>query len=111
MSPRLAYRLALLAYPSAYRAARGDEILATLMDAHANAATADVREVISLVADGLRRRARGRPVKGVAAWRSGALLGAHLLALLNATVALLGLLLEQRLSGSAATRAIAATKA
>jgi hypothetical protein len=92
-----AYRLALLAYPGEYRAARGEEILSTLMDGSGRRRLPRAREIAALVRDGGRRRLGMRPLSRVAAWRSGALLGAYLLATANLAVALLGNIQEQRL--------------
>ena len=64
------------AYPPDYRAARGEEIVSTLMDGHADRHLSVAREFVALVVDGFRRRLGLRPVSGVAAWRSGALLAA-----------------------------------
>ena len=48
--------LALLSYPAAARAARGDEMLATLLDASAGSRRRFVREIADLVRLGLRAR-------------------------------------------------------
>jgi hypothetical protein len=50
-------RLALCAYPSAARAARGEEMLGTLLDASAGSRSRLVREIVDLVRRGLRTRA------------------------------------------------------
>ena len=84
------YRLALRSYPARYRAARGGEILDTLIEAHGSRALPNVGEVTALVRSGLGERngadlARGRPW-----WRAlGAL--AIPLASVNGAVALAGL--------------------
>jgi hypothetical protein len=49
--------IALLAYPPAVRAVRGDEMLATLLDASAGSGRRFAREVVDLVRVGLRARA------------------------------------------------------
>jgi hypothetical protein len=49
--------LALCAYPSVPRAARGEEMLGTLLDASASSRTRFVREIVDLVRRGLRTRA------------------------------------------------------
>ncbi len=92
----LAYRIGVRAYPPDYRAARGDEIISTLMESHADRHLSVAREFVALVVDGFRRRAGLRPVSGVAAWRSGALLAAGILAFLTTAVALLGVIQEHR---------------
>ena len=92
----IAYRIGVRAYPPGYRAARGEEIVSTLMDGHADRHLSVAREFVALVADGFRRRLGLRPVSGVAAWRSGALLAAGILAFLTTAVALLGVIQEHR---------------
>ena len=92
----LAYRIGVRAYPADYRAARADEIISTLMESHADRHLSVAREFVALVVDGFRRRAGLRPVSGVAAWRSGALLAAGILAFLTTAVALLGVIQERR---------------
>ena len=82
--------------PPEYRAARGDEIMATLMDSRGDGHVSPLREFVALVVDGSRRRLGLRPVSGVAAWRSGARLAAFLLAFLTTAVALLGVIQERR---------------
>jgi hypothetical protein len=61
-SKRLA-RLALLAYPRALRASKGEEIVGTLLDASGTSNAAYARELVALIGGGLRVRARtaGRP--------------------------------------------------
>ena len=56
MSGERIAELALLAYPAAARAARGDEMLATLQDASAGSRRHFVREIADLVRLGLRAR-------------------------------------------------------
>jgi hypothetical protein len=56
MSGERIAELALLAYPAAVRAARGDEMLATLQDASAGSRRHFVREIADLVRLGLRAR-------------------------------------------------------
>lgn len=92
----LAYRIGVRAYPSGYRAARGEEIVSTLLESHADRHLSVAREVVALVVDGFRRRSGLRPVAGIAAWRSGALLAAGILAFLTTAVALLGVIQEHR---------------
>jgi hypothetical protein len=95
-SHELAFRIGVHAYPPEYRAARGDEIMATLMDSRGDGHVSPLREFVALVVDGSRRRLGLRPVSGVAAWRSGARLAAFLLAFLTTAVALLGVIQERR---------------
>ena len=96
----LVYRLALHAYPASYRAERGEEILSTLLDARGEGTLPEPREVAALVAGGLRQRAAISPGGRARSWRSGALLAAYVLATVNAAVALLGVIQEQRLRWS-----------
>ncbi len=56
MSGERMAELALLAYPAAVRAARGDEMLATLQDASAGSRRQFVRELSDLIRLGLRAR-------------------------------------------------------
>ena len=56
MSGERIAELALLSYPAAARAARGDEMLATLQDASAGSRRQFVREIADLVRLGLRAR-------------------------------------------------------
>lgn len=91
-----AYRIGVRAYPPDYRAARGEEIVTTLMESHADRHLSVAREFVALVVDGFRRRFGVRAVSGVAAWRSGALLAAGILAFLTTAVALLGVIQEHR---------------
>lgn len=57
-------RTALRAYPSEVRAARGDEMLGTLLDVSARSHGAFARESASLVIEGLRERAAGTAKAG-----------------------------------------------
>ncbi|GLX00495.1 hypothetical protein [Microtetraspora sp. NBRC 16547] len=69
------YRLLLLAYPPAYRAAHGKELLGVLLDCAApGRTTPEVRESAGLVTGGLRERVR-HAARG-SAWRDGLHLGA-----------------------------------
>ena len=54
------YRLALQAYPAAYRAERGPEILATLDEMRAGRRRPEARQVLSLIAGGIRAREADR---------------------------------------------------
>jgi hypothetical protein len=56
-------RLALLAYPRALRASKGEEIVGTLLDASGSSNAAYARELVALIGGGLRVRAGtpGRP--------------------------------------------------
>ncbi|HEY1277577.1 MAG TPA: hypothetical protein VGF25_21905 [Thermoleophilaceae bacterium] len=56
-TPRL-YRIALRAYPTAYRAARGAELAATLADGDAERGRPSKREALALVGRGLAMRVR-----------------------------------------------------
>jgi hypothetical protein len=94
------YRLGMRAYPRDYRSTRGEEIVTTLMDAHGEQPQSMPRELAAIVVDGLRRRLAMRPITGVAAWRSGALVAAYILATTTVVLALLGLIQENRLDGS-----------
>jgi hypothetical protein len=57
-----AYRLALLAYPAAYRRERGLEILTTILDAGDKRWPPRGRELLAIVLDGVARR--GHPASG-----------------------------------------------
>ena len=50
------YRLALRAYPAAYRAERGPEILATLAEMQGDRRSPEARQVVALIAGGVRAR-------------------------------------------------------
>ncbi|WP_214417194.1 hypothetical protein [Sphaerisporangium fuscum] len=68
------YRRLLLAYPRAYRAAHGQELLGVLLDCADPGRTApDVREAAGLLAGGVRERLR-HAARGVP-WRDGLHLG------------------------------------
>jgi len=84
----LGYRLALLAYPPAYRRARGDEILATIDEMQAGSSRPCPRQLASLLLAGVRER--GRTVTGAGragVWAEGCALAALVLLLLAATAA------------------------
>ncbi|MFF4778850.1 hypothetical protein [Microtetraspora fusca] len=69
------YRLLLLAYPPAYRAAHGAELVGVLLDCAApDRTTPELREAAGLLAGGLRERVR-HAARG-SAWRDGLHLGA-----------------------------------
>ncbi len=95
-----AYRAALAAYPAGYRAARGEEMLGTLLETSGDRRLPDLREIASVVTDGYRRRvlASVGPARGAA--RAGALWGAQALAVLTAAVAIAGVMREDHLAGS-----------
>ncbi len=77
------YRLALRAYPAAYRAERGPEILATLAEMQAGRRRPEVRQVLALLAGGIRARETAT-TGGTAAgmWAEGCRLAAFVLLLL-----------------------------
>ena len=85
-----AYRAALRAYPAAYRAERGEEILGTLAEARPDARPSP-GEVASLLVAGLRERERADSRVPGAWWRGGLAALALPLACVNAAVALTGL--------------------
>jgi len=91
------YRAALRAYPAGYRAERGEEVLGTLLEVSRDRRMPDLREVGSLVANGLRQTVRSAPW---GAYRASAPWAAQALALLTAAVAILGVMREDRLAGS-----------
>lgn len=70
-----AYRACLHAYPAAYRAEFGPEMLATLVDAN-GPASLSLREMASLVRGGVRQRAAAAHAGGPAATAVSALRGA-----------------------------------
>jgi hypothetical protein len=76
------YRLAVLAYPTAYREARGRELLATLADGDDDRGGPSTREAAALAYRGLQQRA------GIAVSGEGLLTMAALLVLLTATFSL-----------------------
>jgi hypothetical protein len=82
MSAPRRYRLALHAYPGAYRKSRGAELLSTLAEGDDDRGGASTREAIALVGSGLAARAR------IAGSQDGLLVIAAALVL---TTALLGL--------------------
>jgi hypothetical protein len=94
------YRAALVAYPPDYRAARGDEVLGTLLEATAGRRLPDVREVGALLADGCRRRVLASVTPAHGALRAGAAWAAVALAILTAAVASVGILREDHLAAS-----------
>jgi hypothetical protein len=83
-----AYRLALRAYPPAYRRERGDEILATIDEMQAGCGRPSPRQLAALVVAGTRER--GRTITGAGragVWAEGCALAALVLLLLAATAA------------------------
>jgi hypothetical protein len=79
------YRLALRAYPAAYRDARGAEILATLAEMQGARRRPEVRQVRALLAGGIRAReavTTGGTTAGM--WAEGCRLAAFVLLLLAA---------------------------
>jgi len=94
------YRAALSAYPREYRAARGDEVLGTLLEASHGRRLPDVRETASVLVDGYRRRVLRSAAGAHGALGAGALWAAHALAMLTAAVAVVGILREDHLAGS-----------
>lgn len=76
------YRRLLLAYPPAYRAAHGEELLGTVLDvAEPGRSMPAPREALALVAGGLRTRLTYAATGP--AWADGLHLGATVLAVLN----------------------------
>jgi len=94
------YRAALAAYPRDYRAARGDEVLGTMLDATEARRLPDVREVGSVVPDGYRRRVVASVTPPLGALQAGAAWAAFALAVLTAAVAVLGVMREDHLATS-----------
>src|SRR4051812_39758835 len=89
--------LALCAYPPVARAARGEEMLGTLLDASAGSRSRFVRETVALVRRGLRTRATQTAGAGAGAGRlvaDGLCLGATWVMSLD-----LSTLLSQRARG------------
>lgn len=85
-APELAYRLALRAYPPAYRRERGREILSTLADMQGDARRPSLRQIGALLEAGIGER--GRAVTGgdrAGMWAEGCALAALVLLLLAAT--------------------------
>jgi hypothetical protein len=82
---RRSYRRLLVVYPPAYRAARGDEILTTLLEgARPGQRFPTAREAAGLVLGGLRARARQAAVDPPARpWTDGLHLGVILIGLVN----------------------------
>ena len=79
------YRLALRAYPAAYRAERGPEILATLAEMQGDRRRPEARQVVALIAGGVRAReavTTGGTTAGM--WAEGCRLAAFVLLLLAA---------------------------
>ncbi len=79
------YRLALRAYPAAYRAERGPEILATLAEMQGDRRSPEARQVVALIAGGVRAReaaTTGGTTAGM--WAEGSRLAAFVLLLLAA---------------------------
>lgn len=94
------YRAALAAYPRDYRAARGDEVLGTMLDATEGRRLPDVREVGSVIADGYRRRVLASITPPHGALRAAAAWAAFALAVLTAAVAVVGMMREDHLANS-----------
>jgi hypothetical protein len=85
-SAERAYRLALRAYPPAYRRERGDEILGTLAEMQSGSTRPSPRQVAALAVCGVRERgllATGGPRAGV--WTEGCRLAALVLLIAAAT--------------------------
>ncbi|RCG32478.1 hypothetical protein DQ384_02950 [Sphaerisporangium album] len=80
--PERWYRWLLWAYPREYRAAHGEELIATLLEAgEGGRAVPQAREALALVAGGARARALG--AGHGPAWADGVHLGVTVLAVLN----------------------------
>ncbi|GAA4608418.1 hypothetical protein GCM10023195_32960 [Actinoallomurus liliacearum] len=77
------YRRLLRAYPPAYRAAHGEEIVGTLLEVSAGKGRPSIRECAGLVAGGLAARLRERAAQSGPWWADGLALGAFLIALIN----------------------------
>ncbi|MCO5992687.1 hypothetical protein [Actinoallomurus rhizosphaericola] len=77
------YHRLLRAYPPAYRAAHGEEIVGTLLEVSAGRARPSARECAGLVAGGLAARFRERTARSAPWWADGLALGAFLIALTN----------------------------
>ncbi|MEV5747657.1 hypothetical protein AB0L00_07535 [Actinoallomurus sp. NPDC052308] len=77
------YRRLLRAYPPAYRAAHGEEIVGTLLEVSAGDGRPSVRECAGLVTGGLAARFHERTARSVPWWADGLALGAFLIALTN----------------------------
>ncbi|HYX85538.1 MAG TPA: hypothetical protein VE777_11260 [Gaiellales bacterium] len=89
------YRLALRAYPSDYRRARGDEILATLEEMGGGSAGPSMRQVAALGVCGLRERAlRVTGGTRVGVWAEGCRLAALVLLVLAATASVFPIVLD-----------------
>jgi hypothetical protein len=77
------YRRLLRAYPPAYRAAYGEEIVGTLLEVSEGRGRPSARECAGLVAGGLAARLRERTERSGPWWADGLGLGAFLIALTN----------------------------
>ena len=86
------YRWCLTAYPPKYRSEHGEDILATIKDAHRDQSRASLRECAALIVGGVRRRAADAAVDGPVKALFSALRGAAMILLLfNAAVEITGL--------------------
>ncbi|MCO6006629.1 hypothetical protein NE236_16715 [Actinoallomurus purpureus] len=81
--PESWYRRLLRAYPPAYRAAHGEEIVGTLLEISAGRRRPPVREAVGLIGGGLATRLRERTAHPAPWWADGLALGAFLIALAN----------------------------
>ncbi|GAB3986492.1 hypothetical protein GCM10029978_102160 [Actinoallomurus acanthiterrae] len=79
------YRRLLRAYPPAYRAAHGEEIVGTLLEVSARHGRPSAREAAGLVRGGLAARLRERTAHPTPWWADGLALGAFLIALSDLT--------------------------
>ncbi|MEV0399845.1 hypothetical protein [Actinoallomurus sp. NPDC050550] len=77
------YRRLLRAYPLAYRAAYGEEIVGTLLEVSAGRGRPSVREAAGLVRGGLAARLHEHTAHPTPWWADGLALGAFLIALNN----------------------------
>ena len=86
------YRWCLTSYPPKYRSEHGEDILATIKDAHGDQSRASLRECAALIAGGIRRRAAEAAANGPVKALFSALRGAAIILLLcNAAVEITGI--------------------
>ena len=86
------YRWCLTAYPPKYRSEHGEDILATINDAHRDQSRASLLECAALVVGGVRRRAAEAAADGPVKALFSALRGAAMILLLcNAAVEITGI--------------------
>jgi hypothetical protein len=86
------YRWCLTAYPPKYRSEHGEDILATIKDAHGDQSRASLLECTALIVGGVRRRAAEAAADGPVKALFSALRGAAVILLLsNAAVEITGI--------------------